>query len=73
MKITTLVGHAIGVEEGREPESSDSSENVSIWTLVLIDAQTGDQTRIGFRDNIRVDLIRMLTSGIVVANGGLKK
>lgn len=73
MKVTQLVNHNIGVVRGKEPEETGSPKLVDTWSIVLTDMNTGDQTVVGFRADVRDAIIQQLTGGIVLANGDLSK
>lgn len=72
--ITMLVGHHIQAVKGNEPETVDGEPQVvDTWTIVLTDMQSQDQIRVGMRRDVRDELVRQLTGGIVLAGGELPK
>ena len=73
-RVTMLVGHHIQAVKGQEPDTQDGEPAVvDTWTLLLTDTQTHDQIRCAFRRDVRDELVRQLTGGIVLAGGELPR
>lgn len=75
-KITTLVNHMVMVEKGREPadpkaQGNGNAEMVDTWTIVMMDRATGDVLRLGMKRDLRDEIVRQLTGGIVISGGEL--
>lgn len=57
----------------KDEDGDESLEVAEVWTLVLTDRQSRDQIRIAFRREARDELVRQLTSGVVLAGGEFPK
>ena len=71
--ISNLVGWQIQAVKGSEPDNQNGGAPVDVWTLMFQDVQTGDQIRIGFRRDVRDEIVRQLTGGVVLAGGDFPK
>ena len=75
MKIMQLANQSIGVVKGTrlaseaEAAADPQVEQIDTWELVFIDRDNGDQVRIAFEREVRDDIVRQLTGGIVLAGG----
>lgn len=70
-RVEQLVGFHIAAVKGQETDEPTPGEleTVETWTLILTDRQTQDQIQIAFRREARDELVRQLTSGVVLAGG----
>ncbi|GIV03708.1 MAG: hypothetical protein KatS3mg015_2538 [Fimbriimonadales bacterium] len=69
--VSTLFGYQIMAVKGSEVDQEENGEPsvVDIWTIVLTDRMSQDQIRISFRRDVRDELVRQLTGGLVLAGG----
>lgn len=54
-------------------DGSEGLEVVDVWTLILTDRQIPRRIQISFRREARDELVRQLTSGVVLAGGELPR
>ena len=75
MKIWQLANQSIGVVKGtrlasqEEMASDPQTEQIDTWELVFLDRDSGDRIQIAFEREVRDDIVRQLTGGIVLAGG----
>lgn len=79
MKITILQNHHMQVQKGTRLATPDEKaanpdvEQIDIWNMVFTDNRTGDVTQIAFEREARDEMVRQMSSGIVLAPAGIPK
>lgn len=74
MRTEELWGWASDVVKGTElEEHPDGPISHDVWTLVFIEGGTGNLVKYTFRRDVRDDIVRKLTGGVVLAGGELPR
>lgn len=62
----------MGAEKGSQviEVPNEQPAVIEVWTMQFTDRQTGDAIQITFPRDVRDELVKMLTGGIVLAGGG---
>jgi hypothetical protein len=62
-----LFNHHMGVTKGTEvEEQGDQTVAVDVWEMIFTDRSNGDRIRIRFREEAHDELVKQLTSGVVL-------
>lgn len=74
MRAEDLWGWAVDVAKGTElEEHPDGPITHDTWQLVFVEGGTNNVIRYSFRREVRDELVRKLTGGIVLAGGELPR